>query len=74
MPGAHPLSQALNPPLLSGVYVGYAEVGIETLFCVELLAHAVLEPRKLVSDLACSVRPIVRDIGLFCTLYTCKTA
>ncbi|CAE7202348.1 KCNB1, partial [Symbiodinium pilosum] len=41
------LTQALNPPLLSGVYVGYAEVGIETLFCVELLAHAVLEPRKL---------------------------
>ena len=41
-------SQALNPPLVSGEIVGFVEAGIETLFCIELFAIALLEPRKMV--------------------------
>mmetsp|Transcript_70705 Transcript_70705/g.165817 ORF Transcript_70705/g.165817 Transcript_70705/m.165817 type:complete len:576 (-) Transcript_70705:225-1952(-) len=41
------LTQALNPPIVSGTHFGYAEVVIESVFCIELLAHALLEPRKM---------------------------
>ncbi|CAE7198518.1 KCNB2 [Symbiodinium sp. CCMP2592] len=42
------LTQALNPPPISGERLGYVEVVIEALFCMELVANAVLEPRKFV--------------------------
>ena len=40
------LLEALNPPPISGERLGYVEVVIEALFCMEFVANAVLEPRK----------------------------
>ncbi|CAJ1340716.1 unnamed protein product [Effrenium voratum] len=43
---AFSLSQATNPPVLQGQYVGLVDAGVEIVFLVELLAHILLEPRK----------------------------